>query len=66
MTQSTTIPAAAPKKPRHVNIATKHLIAQREKAIAIRDKASKEVEDLDAALLALGWPDDNLPLFQEK
>ena len=46
----------APRKPRHVAIATNHLIAQREKAIAVRDKAAKEVEELDAALLALGWP----------
>lgn len=43
------------KKPRHVTVAIKHMVAQREKAIAIRDTAAKEVEGLDAALLALGW-----------
>ena len=43
------------KKPRHVAIATNHLVIQRDKAIAIRDKAANEVKELDAALLALGW-----------
>jgi hypothetical protein len=43
------------KKPRHVTIATNHLVIQREKAIAIRDAAAAEVKELDAALLALGW-----------
>ena len=45
----------AVKKPRHVAIATNHLVIQREKAIAVRDKAAAEVQELDAALLALGW-----------
>ncbi|MHB1952447.1 MAG: hypothetical protein ACYCOU_01765 [Sulfobacillus sp.] len=63
--KTTSIPAAQ-KKPRHVNIATNHLIAQREKAIGARDKAAKEVDDLDAALLALGWPEESLPLFSGK
>jgi hypothetical protein len=45
----------AVKKPRHVAIATNHLVIQREKAIAVRDKAAAEVKELDAALLALGW-----------
>ncbi len=64
--KTTATPSAAPKKPRHVNIATNHLVIQREKAIAVRDKAAKEVEDLDAALLALGWPEESLPLFPGK
>ena len=54
-TEQTDTPA--PKRPRHVAFAVKHLIAQRDKAIAIRDKAACEVNDLDAALLALGWPE---------
>jgi hypothetical protein len=45
----------ARKKPRHVSVAINHLLAQRTKAIDVRDKAAKEVESLDAALLALGW-----------
>lgn len=49
--------APEPKsKPRHVVIATRHLVTQRSKAIAVRDKAAGEVKELDAALLALGWP----------
>ena len=43
------------KQPRHVAIAQRHLLAQRDKAITIRDKAASEVKELDAALLALGW-----------
>jgi hypothetical protein len=50
--------ADAQKKPRHVTVAIKHMVAQREKAIAIRDAAAKEVKDLDTALLALGWPEE--------
>jgi hypothetical protein len=45
----------ARKKPRHVSVAINHLMAQRTKAIKVRDKAAEEVESLDAALLALGW-----------
>jgi hypothetical protein len=45
------------KPSRHVEVAKRHLIAQREKAISIRDKAATEVMDLDAALDALGWPE---------
>lgn len=43
------------KRPRHIAIATKHLLAQRDKAVAVRDKATKEVEELTGALTALGW-----------
>jgi hypothetical protein len=43
------------KKPRHVAIAINHLKEQRAKALSVRDKAAREVEELDAALLALGW-----------
>jgi hypothetical protein len=43
------------KKPRHVSVAINHLLAQRTKAIKVRDKAAEEVKSLDAALLALGW-----------
>lgn len=50
--------ADTPKKPRHVAVAIDHMVMQRNKAIAIRDKAAKEVEALDAALLALGWPEE--------
>ena len=48
-------PITGPKKPRHVSVAINHLLAQRTKAIKVRDKAAEEVESLDAALLALGW-----------
>ncbi len=50
--KTTQVPA---KQPRHVAIAQRHLLAQREKAITVRDKAANEVKELDAALLALGW-----------
>ncbi len=42
-----------PKLPRHTSIAKRHLEEQRAKAIAVRDRAAKEVEQLDAALLPL-------------
>ena len=51
-------PGKPAKQPRHVAIAQRHLIAQRDKAITIRDKASSEVEELEAALIALGWPEE--------
>jgi hypothetical protein len=50
-------PVVPVKKPRHVAIATNHLVIQLDKAIAVRDKAAAEVKELDAALLALGWQD---------
>ena len=43
------------KPSRHVAVATRHLVAQREKAISIRDKAASEVEELTTALAALGY-----------
>jgi hypothetical protein len=46
---------AEQKKPRHVNVAINHLVAQRDKAIAARDQAAEQVKKLDEALLALGW-----------
>lgn len=52
------------KQPRHVAIAQRHLLAQREKAVTVRDKAASEVKELDAALLALGWT-DQLSLIAE-
>ena len=52
------------KKPRHVAIATNHLVIQRDKAISVRNKAAAEVEELDAALLALGW-NEQLKLIAE-
>ena len=55
--QSSAEATPAPKRQRHVAFAVKHLVAQRSKAIAIRDKAESEVKELDAALLALGWPE---------
>ena len=50
-------PHGTPKQPRHTSVAIRHLVAQREKAIADRDKAEAQVKGLDAALLALGWPE---------
>lgn len=47
--------APAPKVPRHVAVATRHLLAQRSKAIDIRDKAAAEIAELDKALTALGY-----------
>lgn len=41
------------KVPRHVAISIKHLQIQRAKAVSVRDKASKEVKEIDAALAAL-------------
>ena len=56
---NTPLPVAGPvKQPRHVAIAIKHINTQRDKAVAVRNKAAKEVEDLDAALFALGGSDD--------
>lgn len=52
------------KQPRHVTVATRHLVAQLDKAVAARDKAAKEVEELTAALAALGWVGD-APLFNQ-
>ena len=57
--------APAPvKRPRHIAISINHMVIQRSKAAAIRDKAAEEVKGLDAALLALGWTE--LPLFEGK
>ncbi len=50
--------AKTAKKPRHITITIRHMVEQRDKAIAVRDRAVKEVEELDAALLALGWPEE--------
>ena len=54
----TEVKPAEKKQPRHTSLAIKHCVAQRDKAIAARDKAAKEVKELDAALLALGWLQD--------
>ena len=57
--------APAPvKRPRHIAISINHLVIQRAKAMAVRDKAAQEVKELEAALSALGWTD--LPLFEGK
>ncbi len=57
--------APAPvKRPRHIAISINHLVIQRDKAMAVRDKAAQEVKELEAALSALGWTD--LPLFEDK
>jgi len=53
-----------PKRPRHIAIGINHLVIQRNKAMAVRDKAAQEVKELEAALSALGWSD--LPLFEGK
>ena len=42
-----------PKPSRHVNVALSHLNKQRDKALAQRSKLTKEIESLDAAILAL-------------
>jgi len=42
-----------PKPSRHVNVALSHLNKQRDKALAQRAKLTKEIESLDAAILAL-------------
>lgn len=47
----------APKRPRRETIAINNLLKQRDKAIAVRDGAISEIKKLDAALLALGWPE---------
>ena len=36
----------------------RHMLKQRTKQIAIRDKAAAEVKELDDALLALGYGED--------
>jgi hypothetical protein len=46
--------AIATKTPRHVTIALRHLEKQREKALDQRAKLTKEIDSLDAAILALG------------
>ena len=46
------------KRPRHIEIAMRHMLKQRTKQIAIRDKAAAEVKELDDALLALGYGED--------
>jgi len=58
MTEKIEVPAAVQKSPRHIVVATRHLLAQREKAITNRDKADVEVGQLTAALESLGWSDD--------
>jgi hypothetical protein len=54
-TKKTEAPA---KKPRRVNSAINNLVSQRAKAISIRDKAVEEIKSYDAALLSLGWLDN--------
>jgi hypothetical protein len=58
MPTKTETPAPA-KRPRHIEIAMRHMLQQRDKAIAVRDKAAGEVKELDAALLALGWGEES-------
>ncbi len=43
------------KRPRHIQIAINHALKQREKAIVIRDRATKEVTEIEAGLAAWGW-----------
>lgn len=47
------------KRPRHIQIGINHLLAQRSKAIAVRDKAAEEITHLEDALVALGWRNEN-------
>jgi hypothetical protein len=42
------------KGSRHVAVMLSHLNKQREKALAQREKLTREIEALDAAILALG------------
>ncbi|HWF62904.1 MAG TPA: hypothetical protein VN666_21710 [Nitrospira sp.] len=57
MTQETLILEAEPKakQPRHIVVATRHLLAQRTKAVLALEKAKQEVLELTAALKALGF-----------
>ena len=59
MTKAAPAPAtpAIEKSPRHIVVATRHLLAQRDKAITARDKAAVEVKQLTMSLEALGWSD---------
>ena len=43
------------KQPRRINTSIRNILAQREKAISVRDQATAEVKNYDAALIALGW-----------
>ena len=43
------------KKPRHIVVATNHLLKQRDRALNDRRKADNQVKELEAALIALGW-----------
>ena len=45
------------KRSRYTTLAIKHLTHERDKAIAIRDRAAADIAELDGALLALGWPE---------
>jgi hypothetical protein len=56
MTDKVTAPAIE-KSPRHIVVATRHLLAQREKAITAHNKAAVEVKQLTMSLEALGWSD---------
>jgi hypothetical protein len=56
MTAKTEAPV---KRPRHIEIAMRHMLKQREKQLAIRDKANVELKELDEALLALGWGEES-------
>ena len=47
------------KKPRHVVVAINHILKQRTKAIAVRDKAAQEVQQLDDTLHILGHEGDD-------
>jgi len=53
-------PGKPAKQPRHVAIAQRHLIAQRDKAVTARDKAGVEVEEIESALRALGWTPEEM------
>jgi hypothetical protein len=43
------------KQPRRIATAIRNTLAQREKAIMVRDEAILEIKNYDAALLAFGW-----------
>ena len=45
----------AKKQPRRIKNSIQNILAQREKAITVRDQATAELKNYDAALIALGW-----------
>jgi hypothetical protein len=53
MSQTATAPASKPKQNRHVTIALNHMNKRRDVLLAKRAEINKEIEELDAGILAL-------------